>query len=134
MMAVVPELRYSRSERLCDVINNKLGMAQETPSNCYIVEVDLQFLRPRDVIDIVICSLLVRTWWGPKYNTMHRIRFLSLNKTYLLVIWRLQPIWGLGLLLRGSLILYLWTIGRTPWMSDQPVARPLPTQDNTNTE
>jgi hypothetical protein len=26
------------------------------------------------------------------------------------------------------------TVGRTPWTRDQPVARPLPTQDNTNTE
>jgi hypothetical protein len=26
------------------------------------------------------------------------------------------------------------TAGRTPWTGDQPVARPLPTQDNTNRE
>jgi hypothetical protein len=26
------------------------------------------------------------------------------------------------------------TVRRTPWTGDQPVARPLPTQDNTNTE
>jgi hypothetical protein len=25
-------------------------------------------------------------------------------------------------------------VGKTPWMGDQPVARPLPTQDSTNTE
>jgi hypothetical protein len=25
-------------------------------------------------------------------------------------------------------------VGRTPWTGDQPVERPLPTQDNTNTE
>jgi hypothetical protein len=25
------------------------------------------------------------------------------------------------------------TVGRTPWTGDQPVARPLPTHDNTNT-
>jgi hypothetical protein len=24
------------------------------------------------------------------------------------------------------------TVGRTPWTGDEPVARPLPTQDNTN--
>jgi hypothetical protein len=30
--------------------------------------------------------------------------------------------------------LILHTVGRTPWTSDQPVARPLPTQDSTNTE
>jgi hypothetical protein len=32
-----------------------------------------------------------------------------------------------------SLIL-LYSVGRTPWVGDQPVARPLPTQDITNTE
>jgi hypothetical protein len=30
--------------------------------------------------------------------------------------------------------LNLYTVGRTPWTGDQPVARPLPTQNNTNTE
>jgi hypothetical protein len=30
--------------------------------------------------------------------------------------------------------LILYTVGRTPWTGDQPVARPLPTQNNTNTE
>jgi hypothetical protein len=28
----------------------------------------------------------------------------------------------------------VYTIGRTPWTGDQPVSRPLPTHDNTNTE
>jgi hypothetical protein len=28
----------------------------------------------------------------------------------------------------------IWTVGKTPWTGDQPDARPLPTQDNTNTE
>jgi hypothetical protein len=28
----------------------------------------------------------------------------------------------------------IYTVGRTPWTGDQPVARPLRTQDNTNTE
>jgi hypothetical protein len=30
--------------------------------------------------------------------------------------------------------LILYTTGSTPWTGDQPVARPLPTQENTNTE
>jgi hypothetical protein len=30
--------------------------------------------------------------------------------------------------------LILYTVGRTPWTGDQPVARPLPTHNNTNTE
>jgi hypothetical protein len=46
------------------------------------------------------------------------------------------PLPGLGLL---SLSLFrfrnlLYTYVRTPWMGDQLIARPLPTQDNTNTE
>jgi hypothetical protein len=36
-----------------------------------------------------------------------------------------ELIWNYGSLL---------TVGRTPWTVDQPVARPLPTQDNTDTE
>jgi hypothetical protein len=28
----------------------------------------------------------------------------------------------------------LYTVGRTPWMGDQPVVRPLPIQENVNTE
>jgi hypothetical protein len=30
--------------------------------------------------------------------------------------------------------LNIYAVGRTPWMGDQPVARPLPAQDDTNTE
>jgi hypothetical protein len=30
--------------------------------------------------------------------------------------------------------LILYTVGRTSWTGDQPLARPLPTQNNTNTE
>jgi hypothetical protein len=44
----------------------------------------------------------------------------------------LQPLPGLGLLFRLRNLLY--TYGRTRWMSDQLIARPLPTQDNTNIE
>jgi hypothetical protein len=28
----------------------------------------------------------------------------------------------------------IYAVGRTPWAKDQPAARPLPTQDNTNAE
>jgi hypothetical protein len=44
----------------------------------------------------------------------------------------LQPLPGLGLLIRFRNLVY--TYGRNPWMSDQLIARPLPTQDNTNIE
>jgi hypothetical protein len=59
------------------------------------------------------------------------------SKGYLLliiIIWRSSPYRALASSLWGSVILHLQTIGRTPWTSDQPVARPLPTQDTTNTE
>jgi hypothetical protein len=32
------------------------------------------------------------------------------------------------------IFLILYIFGRTPWTGDQPVAKPLPTHDNTNTE
>jgi hypothetical protein len=41
-----------------------------------------------------------------------------------------NPMGLYGLLQGRHLILY--TLGRTPWAGDQPVARPLPTEDNTN--
>jgi hypothetical protein len=44
----------------------------------------------------------------------------------------LRPFVGPWPLLQFNNLFY--TDGRTPWTSDQPVARPLPTQDNTDTE
>jgi hypothetical protein len=44
----------------------------------------------------------------------------------------LQPFVGPGPLLQFRNLFY--TVGRTPWKSDQPVARTLHIQDNTNTE
>jgi hypothetical protein len=41
----------------------------------------------------------------------------------------LQPLLGLG---RFFSFLILYTVSRTPWTGDQPVARPLPTKNNTN--
>jgi hypothetical protein len=45
------------------------------------------------------------------------------------------PTWSIGHPGNASFqfsFLILLTVGRTPWTGDQPVARPLPTQDNTN--
>jgi hypothetical protein len=47
-------------------------------------------------------------------------------------LWALQSMMKLGLCFYGFLIVQ--TVGRTPWAGDQPVTRPLPTQDNTNKE
>jgi hypothetical protein len=41
------------------------------------------------------------------------------------------PVTGIAL---PFLLWILWTVGRTPWTGVQPVARPLPTQGNTNIE
>jgi hypothetical protein len=43
----------------------------------------------------------------------------------------LQPFVGPWQLLS---ILILYTVGRTPWMGDQPIARPLPIQRRTQTQ
>jgi hypothetical protein len=42
----------------------------------------------------------------------------------------LQPLWALAAFSVPS----LYTVGRTPWTSDQPVVRPLPTQRTTQTQ
>jgi hypothetical protein len=52
---------------------------------------------------------------------------------FILFIWQNRPS---GLFLFRT-ILKLWilqTVGRTPCTGDQPVTKPLPTQDNTNSE
>jgi hypothetical protein len=47
------------------------------------------------------------------------------------VIMVLQPLLGLG---RFFSFLILYTVGRTPWTGDQPVARPLPAHRTTQTQ
>jgi hypothetical protein len=44
----------------------------------------------------------------------------------------LQPFFGPWPFLQFHILFH--TVGRTPWTSDQPDGRPLPTQNNTNTE
>jgi hypothetical protein len=48
------------------------------------------------------------------------------------ILWKLQSMMNLGHCFYSFLIIQ--TVGRTLWAGDQPVASPLPTQDNTNTE
>jgi hypothetical protein len=43
---------------------------------------------------------------------------------YLLLLWLYSRLLGLGCFFS---FLILYTVGRTPWTEDQPVARPLPT-------
>jgi hypothetical protein len=44
----------------------------------------------------------------------------------------LQPLVGPGLFF--SFLFFSYTLGRTPWTGDQPVARPLPTHRTTQTQ
>jgi hypothetical protein len=49
----------------------------------------------------------------------------------LLLLWLYNPLLGLGSFFS---FLILYTVGRTPWTGDQPVARPLPTRRTTQTQ
>jgi hypothetical protein len=57
---------------------------------------------------------------------MNTVVFLSLS----LSLWLYSPL-DLG---RFFSFLILYTVGRTPWKGDQPVARAVPAHDKTNTE
>jgi hypothetical protein len=46
-------------------------------------------------------------------------------------IWLYSPLLDVG---RFFIFLILYTVGRTPWTGDQPVARPLPTHRTTQTQ
>jgi hypothetical protein len=60
---------------------------------------------------------------------------LSLSLSLYIYIYIYIYIWLYSLLDLGRFfsLLVLYTVGSTPWTRDQPVARPLPTHDNTNT-
>jgi hypothetical protein len=66
---------------------------------------------------------------GSGYNSMAGSCKHS-NKPLLLLLWFYSLLLDLGRFF-SSLILY--TVGRTPWTGDQPVARPLPTHRTTQT-
>jgi hypothetical protein len=57
----------------------------------------------------------------PKYSSLH----------LLLLLWLYSPLLGLD---RFFSFLILCTVGRTPWMGDQPVTRPLPAHRTTQTQ
>jgi hypothetical protein len=69
-------------------------------------------------------------------NLTHRItestfHFLKPHYRYICLSMALQPFVGLWPLFS---FLILYTVGRTPWTGDQPVARPLPTHRTTQTQ
>jgi hypothetical protein len=51
--------------------------------------------------------------------------------TLFLLLWPYGPLLNLG---RFFSFLILYTVGRTPWMGNQPVARPLPIHRTTQTQ
>jgi hypothetical protein len=80
---------------------------------------------------------LPRVIFGPKeegvvkgwFQNLYSSDIISLSLS--LSLWLYSPS-DLG---RFFSFLILYTVGRTPWTEDQPIARPLPcTQDSTNTE
>jgi hypothetical protein len=54
-----------------------------------------------------------------------------IRRRRLLFLWLYSPLMILG---RFFSLLILYTVGRTPWTGDQPVARPLPTHRTTQTQ
>jgi hypothetical protein len=49
----------------------------------------------------------------------------------IIYLWLYSPLLGLG---RFFSFFIFYTVGKSPWTGDQPVAKPLATQDSTNTE
>jgi hypothetical protein len=56
---------------------------------------------------------------------------LQTNLLVVICIWLYSPLLDLG---RFFSFLTIYTVGRTPWTGDQPVARPLPTHRTTQTQ
>jgi hypothetical protein len=63
---------------------------------------------------------------SPNYRALQSRLLLLL----LLLLWLYSPLLELG---RFFSFLILYTVRRTPWIEDQPVARPLPTRRTTQT-
>jgi hypothetical protein len=64
------------------------------------------------------------------YAMMFKI-ILLLNSQISIYLWLYSPLLDLGLFFS---FLIVYTVGRTPWTSDQHVARPLPTHRITQTQ
>jgi hypothetical protein len=68
----------------------------------------------------------------PKVVYRATIDFISkVTKSRSVSLWLCSPLLDLG---RSFCLLILYTVGRTPWTGDQPVARPLPTHRTTQTQ
>jgi hypothetical protein len=70
----------------------------------------------------------------PTHNSLSHLRYsLSLSLSVFLVAPTLKNRASVKRFISLQFLIPK-TGGRTPWKGDQPVARPLPTQDNTNTD
>jgi hypothetical protein len=72
-----------------------------------------------------------RIWVG-----VRNLKNWTLNSDFLAYC-KILSIYGCTALVgldRSFSFVILYTVCRTPWTGDQPVARPLPTHENTNTE
>jgi hypothetical protein len=67
----------------------------------------------------------------PNVNPGFSTTKLKLSIYLFIYLWLYSPSLDLG---RFFSFLILYTVGRTPWTSDQPVARPIPTYRTTETQ
>jgi hypothetical protein len=70
------------------------------------------------------------------FNNLRDWKYAQVVSIYLSIylsicLWLYNPLLGLG---RFFSFLIFYTVGRTPWTGDQPVARPLPAQRTAQTE
>jgi hypothetical protein len=88
-------------------------------------------------------QIFLVTALGTSHLTWSRISILSRRKIHILlhlnylllsIFVPVAPTWSIGHPWNASFhfsFVILWTVGRTPWTGDQPVARPLPTHRTT---
>jgi hypothetical protein len=72
---------------------------------------------------VYICALMAN-------SDPNDIRWKAVEKLLLIHPWLYSPLLGPGLFF--SFVIFLYTDGRTPWTSDQPVASQLPIQRKTH--
>jgi hypothetical protein len=86
-------------------------------------------MKHKDYLIRVVWSISQKS--GENYKTGSIVTCIVDVVLLLLLLWLYSHPLGLG---RFFSILILYTVGRTPWTGDQPVARPLPTYRTTQTQ
>jgi hypothetical protein len=87
---------------------------------------------------IIVVSPLLRRLFFSQFQRI-AVGFKSdVSNAVLIYIWNILSFSSWIYSPRGPWPLFqflnLYTVGWTPWTGDQPIASPLPTQNNTNTE